>query len=331
MTIFLFRHVAQQSSRSAFWLNLSKTLHKSCPSIFSADRFVNEISYQSNVSVEEISLDFVQQLVNFLEKNERCVEINAVALLDFNKRLMIGQKFEHSHWLTSKVICVNFHKIDVENFLISLSEHCSLVEEKEIFAVEILRPVVQAIARLKLKKNVALSLFDLSKSILNLRIFSAPDFSNRLLKQNEFYPWKDRTDELVELISICASYDTFVDPQVFSPLDALENIIQWIIDRAETYPLLLQKSHSVAVPFVFHWSDSCETLWSPFVYRMAAKIILLIDLKQIDEGLCLKLIDILLSRVNQSSEDLSNSNQAFYCVSHLQIKFQSNREIVRFY
>jgi hypothetical protein len=228
--------------------------------------------------------------------------------------LILANKYDDVHRLFLELINPNLSLIDLELLLPMIIRLCPIVENRDLFCENILLYFILKLVDLKVNKNFALIFFNLSLAILKLRVFDAPYISNCLLKKQDFYPWKELINGIIELVETCISYDTIIDKETFSKLDELENIINILSEKAQAYPIISKRIHSIALQAILRWSNT-EFNGSRYVYRMGAAMFKLIDLQQINEDICIKFIDTLQNITDFDNQELYSQNRFFFHVS----------------
>jgi hypothetical protein len=311
----LHRYAIQNSHRCTIWLKIVETLHRSSPEVFSSDTIIIELASQIDLSVDNVSSDYIAHLIRYTEEKSELIQSYSILIFKLIERLVVKNRFVDARRLMLQLIVPNMMIIDFDACLPTTIRLCSTVNDKQSLLTEVLHPFVSSLALITLKKSLALVLFDLSQAILNLYLFEAPHLSYNLLIKKQFYPWKDLCDNMVAMIATCCSYDSIVHDNTFSSLDDLEKIIEFIFGKASTYPSIIRQSHSLACESILRWAN-CQHQWSFHVYRMGESIFKLIDEQQINEDLCAKLADALYCCVTSPTHRYENTNQVFFVVNN---------------
>ena len=210
--------------------------------------------------------------------------------------------------------------IDLEKFLRSLIRYCAMVEDRNAFCSNFLPPCVHKLLDLSVEKRYASLYFELTLTILKLLSSNAPDLAYHLLRKENFYSWKDLIDGLVEIFQTCISYDQVENEEYFSDLNELENILSLIVKRAPTYRQLFTRIQPLAFDTILRWAD-VQFQGGYHVYRMGCVLFECINVEQITEEACGKIIDILQGHVNSDLKENRSKTRFFLNVNSENILF----------
>lgn len=268
---------------------------------------------QNETLVQTFSSEYVSQLVRSYSDHPQIIETNAKDILNTFEQLLINEQLDEANQILSKLITHHMNFFDIHILIKLFIRFGPIVQEKDIFLNKILRPFICALEKASISKDLAIPLFNLGKMILNLHCLDAPNWTMRLLERQDFYPWQDLHTELVELLSICASYEKISNENYFSPLDDLEKVIEFIHRKSQKYPSTIRLIHSIAVDNILRWANIEHTL-DTHVYRMGGAMLSLIDKQQVNEDLCLKWINSLRKSVDRQTEGDNRSNSILFSV-----------------
>lgn len=221
---------------------------------------------------------------------------------------------------------LDWSTIDLEKFLRSLIQYCSMVEDRHSFCSKFLLPCIYQLLDLSVEKRYASLYFELTLTILKLLSSNAPDLAYRLFRIENFYPWKDLIDGLVEIFRTCISYDRLENEEYFSDLNELENILEMIVKRAPTYPTLLARIQPLALDAILRWADA-QFQGGFHVYRMGCVLFQCINVQQITEEICEKFIDILQGQVNSDLKETRPKTRFFFNVNSENILFNRSSSL----
>ena len=226
------------------------------------------------------------------------------------ERFVVATRFDDARQVLCELLLPNLPAIDVEACARTFTRLCPTVHSVDLFCSELLTPLIAGIENLTLSKHLAVVTFDFALTILRLRTIEAPSLCYRLLQRPDFYPWKEWMSPLTDLLHLCASYETIVSTEYFTPLNELGKIVELIADQARVYPAISQNLHGVATDCIVRWSDQRNT-WSRCVYLMGSAMFHLIDQRQVDERLCLNMIHALQQKMSDDGDALTDDNIAF--------------------
>lgn len=267
-----------------------------------------------HLSNKNVSSGYINHLIQSDDVDPELIKKHNTKLITIIEHLILANNYDDARILLSKFIILNLALINLEFLLCTLIRLCPLVEDKNLFSSQILKNVVLAIENNEIQKSLALVCFDLSLSILKLKIDTAPDLTHRLLSKSDFYPWKDLMNGLVDLVQTCISYDTIIHEECFSELDRLENIIELIHRKAQNYPAILKVIHPIAIETILRWSNA-ELHGNIHVHRMGNSLLNCIVMQLVDEDLCIKFIDIIQKKASGDNENLNVGKTIFLDVS----------------
>lgn len=210
---------------------------------------------------------------------------------------------------------LDFKTVDLNAFLRSLIRYCSMeIEDRDSFCSNFLIRCVFQLVDVSEDKQYASLYFELALAILKLSSLKAPDTAYRLLRQADFYPWKDLIHGLFEMFKSCIAYDTISCEEYFSDLNELENILSIIVKKSPTYPQLAASIQPLALDTILRWGD-VQCNGGHHVYRMGCVLFECIQSKQLTEEICVKLIDVLQGQVNLNWKDNPGKTRFFFNVS----------------
>ncbi|CAF0844664.1 unnamed protein product [Rotaria sordida] len=306
-----YKHAVQQSQQSSVWLKIATILNESSSKIFTNETSWNMILSDTNLSIENISFDCITQLIQSYKNDNELIKIGYTKFLTIFERLILVNNYDDAYQLSSNIIIPNLSITDLEILFCTIIRLCPIVEHRDLFCSRILDSLILALANLQIKKNLAIVVFDLALAILKLCVYDAPDLSYSLLRRNDFYPWQELINGLVDLVKTCISYDVIIENNFFSKLDQLENIIDLIYRKIQAYPIISKVIHPISVEAVLRWSN-IQYNGSHHVYRMGNSIMNLIDLRQINEDICMKFIDAIQTRVHCDNEEINIKSRLFF-------------------
>ncbi|CAF0846606.1 unnamed protein product [Adineta ricciae] len=315
-----YQRAVQQSGQCSIWMNIVRIFATCLPEIFPPE---------VNLPIENISPDYLNHLIRTYKENTDLIKTNFSQLLNIIEQLVLSDQYDYAHSFTMKLITPNLSVIDLESFLRKMIALCAIVTDRDSLCTKVLDELVSELVILNTVNTFAGLYFDLALAILKLHTIKAPRLSRDLLRLNDFYSWGEMADSLAELLKRCISYDALNSKEHFNNLDCLEDIVEIIIDKRQVYSSIGKVLHPIAMETILRWSNP-DLRFDTHVYRLGKRILHLIDIEQINEEICIKLITALQNRVNHPiNVDSTRDNICFFTEisSHLAIFFQKHQRL----
>jgi hypothetical protein len=222
------------------------------------------------------------------------------------EKFILGNKYDDACRILSNL---DLSSIDLEGLLRTIIRMCSIVEEKELFCSNFLIYFIKNFEDLLVKTNLASNYFDLILAILKLCVPNALNLSFHLLKKRNFYS----SNDLMDLIEICISYDRLIDEKYYE----LEEIIDFISEKIiPIYSKISELVQPMILDAIVRWSDQ-QFHGGDFVYRMGRSLLNLINPETITEEICLKFISILQTRIDCHNEEINQKKRLLFWVRSL--------------
>ncbi|CAM4838547.1 unnamed protein product [Rotaria magnacalcarata] len=303
----LFRYAARTSHQSRIWSEVVSTLARRLPTVF--DKYPN--SSDARIDLVEcvkapISNDYIVLLVKSYRRNVQLFKMNSSEIPIVIEKLLLINEIDRAHDFLYQIIIEHFDSAtDIIDPLISmLMRTCPMVnmDHQNELCKRVISSLVHKLDDSKCNKKLAPLFFDFILVILDLHVMEAPKCASRLLKKPEFYPWKELAPKFKDLVRSCVAYDTFEIKTYFSDLDALEDILELVANRAKANAPIFRATHDEALEAIYRWSaastDNTSTkIWCGHVYKMGEQLLQLIDQKQVTADICSRLIKALERRV----------------------------------
>jgi hypothetical protein len=240
------------------------------------------------------------------------VKTKYMQILGNIERDIAMDKFLEAFHFVSKAIVPHLASLDIIPLIQTLIRICSLIidtmEHGNQFCSQVLYcHLARALISAKASKKLAPLFFDLILAELGMRAMEAPCYAQQILNKSEFYPWKELTPSIADLVRICSSYDSIVHNDYFTKLDELAKILTLIHDRAKTNPIIVRATHEPALTAILRWSEKNMT-YSMHVYKMGGTMLELLDQEQVTLDICSKFIDALRYRMSPDNDDDDQDN-----------------------
>ena len=245
--------------------------------------------------------------------------------------ILLYQVREARYFLTEALLVHIDTGIDMEAVVRMLTRinPSIAVDKRDEVCKEVLSNVTFKLGREKCSKKLAVPLFDLSLSIIDLCSIEAPHCAEYLLDKNEFYPWKDLAPRMEELLTLCIAYEKLEVKDRCSQPDYLGNILQIVANRAKAFNAIFRATHNLAVKTSLRWArdNNHGTRWSDHLYRLGNGVISLIDTRQLTEKNCIDFIEATIAKINadeQSDDDdpTDSLQTSFFIVSRFVFRWE---------
>lgn len=277
---------------------------------------------------EPISTDYIFYLSQSYKRNPSLIQLNLEEALVLLKKLILADRIrEVRYFMDSAIMDFLGKSVDVEALVRMFTQVIPLTkpEHRNELCEEVVSKLTDELGRGKYPKVLAQEFFNLAVVILGLFVQHAPSCVEKLLEKNEFYPWKDLTARIPELIELCAAYEDVLKGSSVSELDCLSNIIRILSQRAKAFNTIFRVTHDHALNAIIRWTrmhtiDGTIRPWPNHVYRMANEMFNLIDQRACNNDICNKFIESLDTKfVEEDSIDMERSayrmRDTFFIVS----------------
>lgn len=312
------------SSRSNVWTKVAYLLKDAMPSLL--DCFSNPDDALVVIKESELSLssELLTSLGNSYRSNANKVKENFSYILTMIEWLVLAGRMLDARDFIEKTIEENIKTaVDIGALVKMFIQLCPKVEvnARDEFCKHVLFPLSTTLESTKFSKTFALILFDFAISILDLISIEAPQCTLRLLEKQEFYQWNNLGPQCSHLVRSCAAYDVIGNVKHFSDLRHLEEILNFIVERSQTYPNISQAAHCEIFKAIIRWLGPAKSiqkkLWCSHVYDIGRCMVELIDQRQVTVDTCSELIEALhriitKRRTEDDNEDeMTNSLKTF--------------------
>lgn len=286
------------SKNSEIWQRISTNVENAGADLFNDTENLDSILLIIESGNSTLIANNLKRMAETLESNKEIFQAKFQEILTIIETLLSTKMFDVCGHFIEKVIFTNASSDEeIDRFmslLINFSPKVGAADRRDFFR-DVMGKSRYFLEDFPASKKISVRYFDFAEAILSLKVDHAPNSALHLLQRQNFYPWKDLSNRIDNLIRLCVDYQTIEDdPYGSHELDELEDIFELIRERGTVQRAILRNVQQQAQFNALRWStfpnEKNPKLLPRFVYRMGRALVTLIDIEQVDINFCCQVI-----------------------------------------